>query len=264
MNRLARDGVSHSSKSPSTPKSFSASTHRVHIGDVLEGLASVADSTVRLIVCDPPYNLKLAKWDSHEKYVDWASRWVAEFDRVLLPEGSVVVFGGLQFQGESGGDLLELMHHIRHHMPWRLVNLIVWHYANGMSAHRFFANRHEEIAWFAKSAKYVFNLDAVREPYNDATRLAYLKDKRLRPESVNKGRNPTNVWQIPRLNGNSKERTGHPTQKPQALIRRLLLALSNPGDVVLDPFAGSGVTGRVAKELDRSSILIDRDPIPGT
>ncbi|MFM7366891.1 MAG: DNA methyltransferase, partial [Sphaerospermopsis kisseleviana] len=107
----------------------------------------------------------------------------------------------------------------------------IWNYPNGMSAHRFFANRHEEIAWFAKTSKYYFDLDAVREPFDEATKIEYLKDKRLRPESVEKGRNPTNVWKIPRLNGNSKERVGHPTQKPRQLIQRIIRSLSYSGSV---------------------------------
>ncbi len=141
-----------------------------------------------------------------------------------------------------------------------MVNMIIWNYPNGMSAHRFFANRHEEIIWLTKSKKYFFDLDAVREPFDEATKRAYLKDKRLRPESVEKGRNPTNVWQIPRLNGNSKERVGHPTQKPMAIINRLMKALSYEGSVVLDFFAGSAVSTRVAMELGRHSISSDLNP----
>ena len=142
----------------------------------------------------------------------------------------------------------------------RLANLIIWHYQNGMSAHRFFANRHEEVAWFGKTKKYFFDLDSVREPYDEQTKQAYLKDKRLRPESVEKGRNPTNVWRIPRLNGNSKERVGHPTQKPRAIIERIIKSLSYPGSTVLDFFGGSGVTARVAIDLGRNSIICDSNP----
>jgi site-specific DNA-methyltransferase (adenine-specific) len=142
----------------------------------------------------------------------------------------------------------------------RLVNLIVWNYPNGMGAHRFIASRHEEIVWLAKSARYYFGLDSVREPYDEATKAAYKKDKRLRPDSVDKGRNPTNVWRIGRLHGNSKERVGHPTQKPRPLIQRIVRALSFPGSVVLDVFAGSGITTRVAIEEGRHSIAGDADP----
>jgi site-specific DNA-methyltransferase (adenine-specific) len=86
-----------------------------------------------------------------------------------------------------------------------------------------------------------------------------MKDKRLRPESIEKGKNPTNVWHIERLNANSRERVGHPTQKPAEVIRRLIRGLSYPGSTVLDPFAGSGVTAKVCMEENRHSICSDTD-----
>jgi len=88
-----------------------------------------------------------------------------------------------------------------------------------------------------------------------------MKDKRLNPKSIEKGRNPTNVWRMSRLNGNSLERVGHPTQKPAAVIERLVRALSYPGSTVLDFFAGSGVTTRVAIQEGRNSICTDKDPV---
>ena len=104
-------------------------------------------------------------------------------------------------------------------------------------------------------------MDAVREPYDEETKQMYLRDKRLNPESVEKGKNPTNVWRMGRLNGNSKERVGHVTQKPKVVIQRLVKALSYPGSTVLDFFAGSGVTTRVAIEEGRNSICCDAEPI---
>ena len=179
---------------------------------------------------------------------------------MLSDTGSFVLFGGLQFQGEAGsGDLLSLIHDIRSAKLFNLVNLIIWNYPNGMGAHRFFANRHEEIVWFSKTSKYFFDLDAVREPFDEATKRAYLKDKRLRPESVEKGKNPSNVWRIGRLNGNSLERVGHPTQKPIALIERIIKSMSFEGATVLDFFAGSAVTSRVAIEHGRHSISVDQN-----
>lgn len=102
-------------------------------------------------------------------------------------------------------------------------------------------------------------MDSVRIPYNEKARKNALKDKRLNPKNVEKGKNPTNVWEIGRLNGNSKERVGHPTQKPLEIIRRFVKALSYEGAIVLDFFAGSGTTGRVCIEENRNSILIDTD-----
>jgi DNA modification methylase len=212
------------------------------------------------VICDPPYNINVAAWDDLEHYVDWAGQWLREVERVLLPSGNFVLFGGLQYQGEAGGgDLLSLMGWMRRHSGMRLANLIIWTYTNGMGAQRFFANRHEEIAWFASTPKYYFDLDAVRLPLDPKVREIYKRDKRLNPESLDKGINPTNVWKIPRLNGNSKERVGHPTQKPRQLIERLVRSLSFPGSTVLDFFAGSGVTARVAIETHRHSISVDAD-----
>lgn len=262
MNALRRDGKAHSSQNDIPTTLPECTSHAVLTLDCLDLLRSIPDGSIQLIICDPPYNIQMAGWDMHGAYVDWAASWLSEAERVLAPTGSIAIFGGLQFQGEAGsGDLLSLLSHLRTHSKMLLVNLIVWNYPNGMSAQRFFASRHEEIAWFAKSRNYYFDLDAVREPYDEATKRAYAKDKRLRPESVEKGRNPTNVWQMGRLNGNSKERVGHPTQKPHLLIQRLVRALSYPGSTILDFFAGSGVTGRVAIEEQRHSILGDVDPI---
>ncbi len=258
MNALAKNGQRHSSHIE--PKPPALTLHHVVVSDCLELLKQLPDQSVQLIICDPPYNIQMADWDQHKTYLEWASGWLKEAERVLCDAGNLVIFGGLQYQEEAGsGDLLSLMLHLREHSAMRLVNLIVWNYPNGMSAHRFFANRHEEICWFAKTKNYYFDLDAVREPYDDATKQAYLKDKRLRPENVEKGRNPTNVWRINRLNGNAKERVGHPTQKPRELIQRLVRGLSFSGSTVLDFFAGSGVTTRVAIEEARHSISGDQD-----
>ncbi len=262
MNALKKTGAKHSSEDDLPAVNSTATVHSIRVTDCLQLLDELPSDSVQLVVCDPPYNIQMADWDSRQDYVSWAAKWLAEAERVLAPAGSIAIFGGLQYQGEAGsGDLLSIISHLRTTSSMQLANLIIWNYPQGMSAQRFFANRHEEIAWFAKTKKYFFDLDAVREPYDDATKNAYLKDKRLRPESVEKGKNPTNVWRIPRLTGNSRERVGHPTQKPRDLVRRLIRALSYPGSVVLDFFGGSGTTARVAIEEGRHSIVADIDPL---
>ena len=166
----------------------------------------------------PPYNLELAGWDIYENYIEWAAQWLDEAYRVLSKNGSMVIFGGVQFRDVKSGDLIDIIHYVRHHTKFKLINTIIWYYKNGMSAHRYFANRHEEVIWLAKSNDYYFDLDSVRVPYSEEDLKLALKDKRLNPENTIKGKNPTNVWQIGRLNGNSKERVGHPTQKPVEII----------------------------------------------
>jgi site-specific DNA-methyltransferase (adenine-specific) len=260
MNTLKKNGKEHKSINGLNNTSPEKTFHAVLVRDCIELLKALPDNSIQLIVCDPPYNVQIAKWDSMHNYIEWAGEWLSQAERVLSSTGSIVIFGGLQYQGEAGsGDLLSIISHLRANSKMLLVNLIIWNYSNGMSAHRFFANRHEEIAWFAKTKSYYFDLDAVREPYDERTKQLYLQDKRLRPETVEKGRNPTNVWRIERLNGNSLERVGHPTQKPRALIQRLVKALSYPGSIVLDFFSGSGITSLVALEEQRHSISCDID-----
>ena len=261
MNALAKRGRAHSSMRAVVPRKGGATRHAFVLGDCFELHARVPDRSVQLVVCDPPYNIRMADWDLHGDYGAWAARWLGECERVLADTGSLVVFGGLQFQGEAGGgDLLTILEHMRKKSGMRLVNLIVWNYPNGMSAQRFFASRHEEIAWFARTPRYYFALDRVREPYDERTKLAYRKDKRLRPETIELGRNPTNVWRMPRLSARSGERVGHATQKPGEVVRRLVRALAAPGSLVLDFFAGSCVTARVAAEVGCDSLTGDVDP----
>lgn len=258
MNSLKKAGKEHSAHQTSTMPE--RTYHSVFTKDCCEMLAELPSGSVQLIVCDPPYNINLAHWDNFHNYREWVTVWLREAERVLAPTGNLAIFGGLQYQGEAGsGDLLTIISLMRETSSMLLANLIIWNYPNGMGAQRFFANRHEEIAWFGKTSKYHFDLDAVREPFDEETKIAYLKDKRLRPESIEKGKNPSNVWKMGRLNGNSLERVGHPTQKPQAVIRRLVRALSYPGSTVLDFFAGSGITTRIAIEEGRHSVAADVD-----
>jgi len=257
MNWQNRNGLAHSSN---IEFEIPAKTyHGVFTEDAVEFLKRLPASSVQLILIDPPYNLDMASWDTFSNYMNWAEQWLKEAERVLKDSGNFVIFGGYQYQDIKKGDLLEIMHHLRHKTNLLFVNLIIWYYKTGMGAHRFFSNRHEEILWYGKTKKYYFNLDSVRIPFDDKTKEMYKRDKRLNPASIEKGKNPTNVWQIERLIANSCERVGHPTQKPLGVIRRLVKGLSYPGSVVLDFFAGSGTTGRICIEEKRHSILVDND-----
>lgn len=231
----------------------------LNIMDCCDFLKQIPDKSVQLICIDPPYNLELAAWDIYDNYIEWASKWIDEAYRVLSDSGSIVIFGGIQFRDVKSGDIIDIIQYVRHHTKFKLINTIIWHYKNGMSANRYFANRHEEAIWLAKTNNYYFDLDSVRVPYSDEQLALALKDKRLNPENTMKGKNPTNVWEIGRLNGNSKERVGHPTQKHVEIIDRFVKSLSYPGSVVLDFFAGSGTTGRVCIEDGRHCLMCDSD-----
>ena len=257
MNQLKKNGDLHSSAIAGITVPYTV--HGIFIQDAVGFLKTLPNSSVQLILIDPPYNLDLDNWDSFHNYRDWAKGWLDQIYRVLSDSGNCVIFGGFQYQDLKKGDLLEILHYTRHETDLRFVNLVIWYYKNGMSAHRFFANRHEEAVWLSKTKKYYFDLDSVRVPFDEVTKELYKKDKRLNPDSIDKGKNPTNVWEIGRLNGNSTERVGHLTQKPVELIRRFVKALSFEGSIVLDFFAGSGTTGRVCIEERRHSLLVDSD-----
>ena len=257
INKQNKEGKKHSSNlvNIDVQKTIQA----FFITDAIKFLKSIPDNSIQLILVDPPYNLDLATWDTFDNYLEWARQWLDELYRVLSPSGNCVIFGGFQYQDLKKGDLLEILHYTRHSTDLRFTNLVIWYYKNGMSAHRFFANRHEEAIWLTKTKKYYFDLDSVRVQYSPEQKKAALRDKRLIPENINKGKNPTNVWEIGRLNGNSKERVGHPTQKPLEIIRRFVKSLSYEGSIVLDFFAGSGTTARVCIEENRHSIMVDSD-----
>lgn len=239
---------------------MATSNHYLCISDSLEMLKKIPDNSVQLVIADPPYNIDIADWDNYTDYLSWASQWINEIYRILLPSGNFVLFGGFQYCNTNGGDLLELFHYIRKHTAFRLTNVIIWHYHNGMWAQRFFSNRHEEIIWFSKTDKYLFDLDAVRIKYDPETLELYKKDKRLQEKNLLKGKNPSNVWEISRLNSNSRERVGHVTQKPEAIMIRIIKSMSSEGDIVVDPFAGSTVVAKVCIEEKRNSISCDIDP----
>jgi len=257
LNKQKKNGIKHSSSIDD--KIIEKTVQAIFVEDAVQFLKKLPDNSIQLILIDPPYNLDLDTWDTFNNYLDWAKQWLDEIYRVLSETGNCVIFGGFQYQDLKKGDLLEIMHYIRHQTNLRFTNLVIWYYKNGMSAHRFFANRHEEAIWLSKTNKYYFNLDSVRVPFDEETKELYKKDKRLNPASIEKGKNPTNVWEINRLNGNSKERVGHLTQKPAEIIQRFVKSLSYKGSTVLDFFAGSGTTGRVCIEEQRHSILVDSD-----
>ena len=258
INKMRKENTFKDKKSVD----FQAPVHPMiclKIMDCIDFLKSLPNESVQLICVDPPYNLELADWDIYNNYIEWASKWLIEAYRVLSKNGNMIIFGGIQFRDVKSGDLIDIIHHVRHNTKFKLVNTIIWHYKNGMSAHRYFANRHEEAIWLVKTDDYYFDLDSVRQPYSKEELAEALKDKRLNPENTIKGKNPTNVWEINRLNGNSKERVGHPTQKPVAIIERFVRSLSYPGSVVLDFFAGSGTVGRVCIKEKRHCLLCDKD-----
>ena len=220
---------------------------RLFCGDATETMKMLPAASVDLIIADPPYNLGKDYGVTIDK-VDWqtyqtfTTQWLDEAVRVLKPTGSLYVFMGVRFISKLFG-LLEDRYNLRFN-GW-----ITWHYTQGMGRKRGFSPRHEDILYFTVSDDFTFHLDAVRVP-----------QKYHRTRNNMAGANPGDVWEFSHVHYCSAERMPHPTQKPEALIDRIVQASSRPGDVVLDPFVGSGTTGRVAQIAGRDFIGIDMNP----
>ncbi len=225
--------------------------------DVISFFKTIADGTVDLIIADPPYNIKKAEWDSfhsQKEYVDWSMIWIKEAERVLKPTGTLYVFGF----SEILADLKWTANYLFKGSKW-----LVWFYRNKANLGNDWGRSHESILHFRKSKKFIFNIDEVRIPYNEHT-LKYPGRPQAKTSQYSNGNGKTYLWQpnpkgakpkdvfeIPTLSNGSWEKTGHPTQKPVELIRKCILASSNEGSLVVDPFGGSGTTYAVAEAFNR-------------
>jgi len=232
------------------------------IGDCVASLAQLPPESVDLVFADPPYNLQLESalsrpdqslvdavdddWDKFASFADYdrfTSEWLAAVRRVMRKNATLFVIG-------SYHNIFRVGTLLQDEGFW-ILNDIVWRKANPMPNFRGrrFTNAHETLIWASKSAEakaYTFNYEALKAGNDDC---------QVRSD-----------WFFPICTGaerlkDAEGRKTHPTQKPEALIARVLLAATRPGDVVLDPFFGSGTTGAVAKRLGRSFIGLERDPL---
>ena len=236
-----------------------AAKNRIISGDCIEAMRSLPEGSVDMVFADPPYNLQLEgelhrpnnsrvdgveeawdRFDDFASYDRFSEAWLAAARRLLKPEGTLWVIGSYHNIFRVGARLQDLGY-------W-ILNDVVWRKTNPMPNFRGrrFTNAHETIIWCAKDreARYRFNYEAMKS-LND--------DLQMRSD-----------WLLPICNGGERlkdkdGRKAHPTQKPEALLHRVILASTQPGDLVLDPFFGTGTTGVVAKRLGRSYIGIERD-----
>lgn len=216
-------------------------------GDAASVMRDFPNGSADLIIADPPYNLgkdygnnrDIKAWHEYEAFT---KEWLAEAVRLMKPTASIYVFMGVRFIS----NLFRIMED-----DFKLIfnGWITWHYTQGMGRKLGFSPRHEDILYFTKSSTYTFNLDNVRIP-----------QKYFRKRNNMSGANPGDVWQFSHVHYCSEEREKHPTQKPEALMERIILASSNEADLILDPFVGSGTTCRVATLLRRRWLGIDLNP----
>lgn len=248
------------SKTDTKPASArSLPLNKILAGDCIEIMNSLPESSVDLIFADPPYNLQLRgdlhrpdnskvdavddhwdQFDSFAAYDRFTRDWLAAARRLLKPNGAIWVIGSYHNVFRMGAEL--------QNQGFWILNDVVWRKSNPMPNFRGkrLTNAHETLIWASKSegAKYTFNYEALK--------------------SLNEGVQMRSDWVLPICNGGErlKDENGdkaHPTQKPESLLHRVLIGTTNPGDVVLDPFFGTGTTGAVAKMLGRDFIGIERE-----
>ena len=239
-------------------------TNRIYNRDCIEGMKKLGDGTVDLAFADPPFNIGY-DYDVYkdklecDAYLDWSRDWTAEVVRVLKPNGTFWLAIGDEYAAE-----LKVMLQREHGLTCR--SWVVWYYTFGVNCKNKFSRSHAHLFHMVKDADdFVFNADdpAIRVP--SARQLVY-GDRRanpkgrlpddtwiLRPQDLPDGFQPDeDTWFFPRVCGTFKERAGwHGCQMPEQLLGRIILACSHEGNVVLDPFAGSGTTLAVAKKLGR-------------
>lgn len=228
-------------------------------GDALSLLSKIPNDSIQLTVTSPPYNIgkEYESILSHDDYIDWTSTWVRAAYRVTSANGALWLnLGYMPIEGTAKA--MPIPYLIWREVPFFLIQEIVWNYGAGVAGRRFFSPRNEKFLWYVKDMNdYIFNLDAVRDP-----NVKYPFQKKNGKLKCNvRGKNPSDVWQFAKVtSGNrrsSKERTPHPAQFPVDLITRIVLASSNEGDVVFDPFFGSGSTGEAAIRQGRRVIGIE-------
>ena len=240
------------------PRLFYSHPHgEIWLGDSIDWLRSLESGSVDLVFADPPYNIKKAEWDtfeSQQQYVAWSVRWIEQAARVLKPDGTLYVCG-----------FSEILADLR--LPascfFKGCRWLVWHYKNKANLGDDWGRSHESILHFRKGREFTFNVDDVRIPYGEHT-LKYPAHPQAETSQYGKAANKDRVWhphprgakpkdvlEIPTTCNGMHEKTPHPTQKPEVLLRKFILASSKPDDMVIDPFLGSGTTSVVAEQLKR-------------
>jgi len=216
----------------------------VYPGDCLEMLRAIPAESMQLIVTSPPYNIgkEYEKRLHLDVYLRQQAQVIAECVRTLAPTGSLCWQVGNYVDQGAIIPLDTVLYPIFSGLGLRMRNRIIWHFEHGLHCSRRFSGRYETIIWFTKSDEYVFNLDAVRVPQKYPGKK-YFKGPKAGQYSCNPlGKNPGDLWVIPNVKSNHVEKTEHPCQFPVELIERLVLALTNEEDWVLDPFLGTGTT----------------------
>ena len=220
-----------------------ANSVTLHLGDCLDLLAAMPAECCELVVTSPPYNLgkEYEARTTMDAYLAQQARVINECHRVLSRTGSICWQVGNYVDNGEIVPLDIILCPIFKQLGMYLRNRIIWHFGHGLHASRRFSGRYETILWFTKAERgYTFNLDPVRIPQKYPGKKHFKGPRQGEFSSNPKGKNPSDVWDIPNVKSNHVEKTCHPCQFPVGLVERLVLSTTNEGDLVFDPFVGVG------------------------
>lgn len=232
----------------------------IYQGDCLEVLrTAVADASIDLVFADPPYNIGKRfgnfsdSWPDEASYVSWCQQWLDLCIQKLKPHGSLYLMASTQCMPWLDLYLRGAMH---------ILSRIVWAYdSSGVQARHYFGSLYEPILFAVKNPRhYTFNAEAIQVEAKTGAQRQLIDYRKNPPAPYNPTKVPGNVWHFSRVRYRMPEYQNHPTQKPEALLERIILASSRPGDRILDPFAGSFTTAAVAQRLNRCMISIEQNP----
>jgi len=261
-------------KMPAIQSAFSSKAKIVlHNGDTRKFLETIPDETFRLIITSPPYNIgKVYEVrTSIEEYLETQSQVISELIRVLKSSGSLCWQVGNYIEDSEVFPLDIFYYSIFKKHGLKLRNRIVWHFEHGLHASKRFSGRYETILWFTKTDNYVYNLDDVRVPAKYPGKTYYKGENHGKPSGNPLGKNPSDlwrivkqdwdmqIWEIPNVKANHPEKTVHPCQFPVELVERCILALTNKGDWILDPYSGVGSTLIAGLKNDRRVAGVDKE-----
>ena len=222
-------------------------------GDCLDFLRSIPDGSAQLVVTSPPYNIgkEYERRSTLDDYVDEQSAVITECVRVLADGGSICWQTGNHVDKGEIVPLDSLLFPIFRSLGLKMRNRMVWHFEHGLHCTRRLSGRYETISWFTKRDDYYFDVDPIRVPQKYPNKR-YFKGPRAGQLSGNPlGKNPSDVWIFPNVKHNHVEKTIHPCQFPVELVERLVLSMTRPGDLVLDPYMGVASSGAAALRHDR-------------
>jgi len=236
---------------------FGTNSHKILLGDALQALKTeIPDNSVDLIFADPPYNIgknfngQIEKWETEESYLEWCYEWLGICIQKLKSNGSLYVMTATQFM-----PYFDIYLRNKLTIPSRLV----WSYdSSGVQAKKYYGSMYEPILFCVKDKNnYTFNTNGILVEAKTGAKRKLIDYRKAVPTVYNSEKVPGNVWEFSRVRYRMDEYENHPTQKPIALLERIIKASSNEGDLVLDPFSGTFTTCFVAKELGRNSIGIE-------